>query len=64
MKSSLLPVYPGTSSTVPAGSPTGAASSAANAPRRVRSRWARVPGGICVKGGLLTPVTLSGPSVP
>ncbi len=53
MKSSLLPVNPGTSSADPRTGPAGSARNAANSPRPVASRSARAHPGNLRNGGVL-----------
>lgn len=53
MKSSLLPVNPGTSSAEPRTGPAGSARSAANSPRPVTTRSARAHRGSVRNGGVL-----------
>ncbi|GAA1246046.1 hypothetical protein GCM10009665_41170 [Kitasatospora nipponensis] len=60
MKSSLLPVKPGTSSAVPRGAPAGSPRSAANVPRAVLSRTAEAQRGSARKRGVLIGVGSSG----
>ncbi|GAA1199013.1 hypothetical protein GCM10009664_73900 [Kitasatospora gansuensis] len=55
MKSSLLPVNPGTNNAVPRTGPAGSATNDAKLPREVASRTALAQTGSFRNGGVLTP---------
>ena len=63
MKSSLEPVYPGTSSTGAPVAAAGSARSAASGPRGVGTLVARTPAGSSRKGGVLTSRNATRPAV-